>query len=159
MHFSHPFSLSIPLVSRQGCPGQSQGSVFSCPRSIHFLWWNRILDLLCVYWSLFQAVYDKCHRLRTWGREVKCNAVPQHFGNLATSVVLWLFDCLKQLKSAHKCAILLVRHGSGQWVKPSFPLNVQKLGAITGALSFPLYKGNINNPPPYEAWKLLYTSH
>ena len=43
----------------------------------------------------------------------KCKlTVPQHFGNLATSVLLSLFDCLKQF--AYKCAILLVRHGSEQ---------------------------------------------
>lgn len=53
MHFSHPFLFSIPLVSRQRCPGQSRGSVFSCPRSIHPLWWNRILGPpLCLLVSI-----------------------------------------------------------------------------------------------------------
>lgn len=53
MHFSHPFLFSIPLVSRQRCPGQSQGSVFGCPRSIHPLWWNRILGApLCLLVSI-----------------------------------------------------------------------------------------------------------
>lgn len=63
MHFSNPFLFSIPLVSRQRCPGQSRGSVFGCPRSIHPLWWNRILGPpLCLLVSI--SVVDKCHRLR-----------------------------------------------------------------------------------------------
>lgn len=112
MHSSPPFLFFIPLVSRQQCLGQSRGSVFGCPRSIHPLWWNRILGPpLCLLvsisgWCMIKVTDWKCGGFSQLGNPQRFDSatgfkcmltVPQHFGILATSVVLSLFDCPNQV--------------------------------------------------------------